>query len=96
MEKLYLFLLLVLLLYSLTLAQDGWEWQNLTPQGNQLATVQAIDANTFMAWGQNETQMKTTDFGLTWEIRIPGIWLRGEVGRTVSTISSPIMGMLER
>ncbi|MFZ1517344.1 MAG: hypothetical protein WAU11_01135 [Ignavibacteriaceae bacterium] len=49
MLKIYLYLLFVLILYSLTLAQSGWEWQNLTPQGNQLATVQAIDANTFMA-----------------------------------------------
>ena len=69
MSRLYLYLLLVLLLYHLTLAQSGWEWQNPKPQGNSLSTVQALDANTFLAWGQNETQMKTSDFANTWNIK---------------------------
>lgn len=60
MTKLYLYLLLVLLLYHFALAQDAWQWQNPKPQGNELQSVQALDANTFIAFGQAETKIKTT------------------------------------
>jgi len=51
------------------IAQNGWFWQNQYPQGNHLLTVWALDQNSFIAFGQAETQMKTIDFGNTWDIK---------------------------
>ncbi|MEL6824419.1 MAG: hypothetical protein AAFP70_21890, partial [Calditrichota bacterium] len=49
-------------------AQNEWEWQNPVPQGNQILTMQALDASTVYAAGNASTFMRSTDGGNNWEV----------------------------
>src|SRR5215469_10757268 len=44
----------------------GWFWQNPLPQGNNLWSVAALDASTFIAVGEFGTILRTSDGGTTW------------------------------
>ena len=63
MKTLYISFLL-LLTFSLTQAQ--WSWQNPLPQGNDLTSVNFIDANIGWAVGDLGAIIRTTDGGTNW------------------------------
>jgi len=50
-----------------------WEWQNPLPQGNSLSDIAFFDANTGVAVGSYGTILRTTDGGVTWEVRSSGM-----------------------
>src|SRR5262249_27386136 len=50
-------------------AQSPWRWQNPLPQGNELSSVVAVRADTFIAVGGAATAMSTTDGGMTWAVQ---------------------------
>lgn len=64
-----LFLLLNLPVYSQGLSlQTEWEWQNPTPQGNDLRNVWVKDHNVIFAVGDRGTFMRSDNAGIDWEI----------------------------
>jgi len=58
-----------LLLATPSAAQSGWFWQSPVPQGNDLNSVSALDANTVIAVGDVGTVIKTMDGGRTWVVQ---------------------------
>jgi len=64
-------LLFFILLYGINtpaFAQEGWQWINPSPQGNDLNGVSFVDDNLGMAVGNAGMILKTTDGGQTWTI----------------------------
>jgi len=81
MKKLILPLILVLMVFTFLNAGAqtwDWKWLHMTPQGNALRYIQAIDPNTWYAVGFAGTFMKTTDQGTTW-------YINHKVGRPFGT-----------
>jgi len=81
MKKLILPLILVLMVFTFMNAGAqtwDWKWLHMTPQGNALRYIQAIDPNTWYAVGFAGTFIKTTDQGTTW-------YINHKVGRPFGT-----------
>ncbi|MCW8813865.1 MAG: YCF48-related protein [Ignavibacteriaceae bacterium] len=66
MKNLSLLFIAFLFLQFTTLAQEGWFWQNPSPQGHNLESVYFINELTGWAAGGYGTIIKTTDGGETW------------------------------
>jgi|GEM_PF-2193993 len=63
-------ILLVLLVFKTGTAQtSNWQWQNPLPQGNHLADIHVFDENTAIAVGNIGTIIKTTNGGISWEMK---------------------------
>ncbi len=64
-------ILLCLFLSSGANTQDvlSWEWQNSTPQGNDLYDIHVFDRNTISIVGATGTLLHTSDGGEIWEIQ---------------------------
>jgi len=79
MKNLSLLFIALLLLQPITVAQEGWFWQNPLPQGNSLFGVSFTDANTGTAVGTYGTILRTTNGGDTWTRQTSGTteWLFG-------------------
>lgn len=66
--------MVIIAAYSVIISpQEGWHWQNPTPQGNPLSSVFFIDANTGWAAGNTGTIIKTTDGGVNWQLQSSGV-----------------------
>jgi len=70
--KYYFTLAIILFLSTVSLAQDGWFFQNPYPQGNTLYDVFIFDENTAIAVGNEGTIIKTTDDGANWRFQLSG------------------------
>ena len=57
-----------LLLQFASLAQEGWFWQNPSPQGNWLTDICIIDENNVITVGNKGTILFTTDGGNDWSM----------------------------
>lgn len=66
-------IIVMLVLFTIVNAQDGWFWQNPKPFGNLQYDIFAFDENTAITVGQYGTIMKTTDGGTTWNLKESGI-----------------------
>src|SRR5690242_2113487 len=70
--------------------QAQWQWQNPLPQGNNIYSIQFIDAESGWASTSGGSLLKTTDGGLTWAVvHIPArifaeciIFINNDVGWT--------------
>ncbi len=63
-------LLLVLFVAESASGQlNVWRWQNPPVQGNTLQAVQMVSLQTIFACGNFSTVMRTTDGGLTWDVK---------------------------
>jgi photosystem II stability/assembly factor-like uncharacterized protein len=51
----------------------GWQWLDPQPQGNDLGTVVALDAQHAVAAGSYGTMLTTSDGGGAWNERVPGV-----------------------
>jgi photosystem II stability/assembly factor-like uncharacterized protein len=47
--------------------QSGWQWQNPTPQGNDLAGIVTFSRDTLLLIGNHSTFLLSTDAGATWQ-----------------------------
>ena len=66
-----IFILFLVLFVSKTgTAQtSNWKWQNPLPQGNNLAEIHVFDENTAIAVGNIGTIIKTTNGGISWDMK---------------------------
>ena len=71
MKNLSLFFIALILLQPITLAQEGWFWQNPLPQGNFLYSVDFVSELTGWAVGSNAI-LRTTNGGATWTSQTSG------------------------
>ncbi len=67
----------------------GWQWLDAQPQGNDLETVVALDAQHAVIGGDNGTLLTTTDGGATWDRHVPGV-----AGAHVASLTSAGSGGL--
>ena len=51
----------------------GWQWLDPRPQGSDLRTVVALDAQHAVAAGDYGKMLTTSDAGTTWSAGVPGI-----------------------
>ena len=61
---------LLLSLFCIAYAQEGWFWQNPYPQGNALKSISFVSTLAYEGWaaGNLGTVIHTSDAGNTWEI----------------------------
>lgn len=57
---------------SVSSAQEGWQWENPTPLGSDIFSVQALTNTTVVAVGTYGNALKSTDGGQTWSVRYTG------------------------
>lgn len=48
-------------------AQDGWHWQNPSPQGNDLYDMHVFDSDMAIAVGEHGTIIKSNNAGISWK-----------------------------
>ncbi len=65
--KCTLLILIFMVVTALSLAQQGWYWQNPLPQGNNLYDVYFHDRTNGWALGADGTILYTNDQGYSWE-----------------------------
>jgi photosystem II stability/assembly factor-like uncharacterized protein len=62
-------IIILLLSTSCILAEDGWNWQNPRPQGNDLKDIFIIDRDHAVTVGEFGTVMRTSNGGADWQIQ---------------------------
>jgi photosystem II stability/assembly factor-like uncharacterized protein len=58
---------------ALSTGDGGWQWQDPLPQGNNMETVSALDAQHAVAAGDSGTVLTTSDGGASWAAHDIGI-----------------------
>jgi len=93
MKKFLFALILLVNISNISFSQSGWVWQNPTPQGNTLLSIQFLNSLTGYAGSDAGTLLKTTNGGLNWEINSSNIGIAPEkihffdvLGREVTTL----------
>ena len=76
MKNLSLLFILILILFSISLTEQNWFWQNPLPQGNDLKDVWVLDQNTIFAVGDRGTLLRSTNTGIDWDVtlKLAGIY----------------------
>ena len=72
MKKLFTLITFVIFCNVFIYAQPLWNWQNPSPQGNYLYSVDLPTNNIGFAVGDYGTIIKTIDAGTTWTVQVSG------------------------